>query len=87
MGQFKDADLAIALLTAAGRETIAWRDGSLPLEAYQEAKTTAVIKWGKVWGLSVFVVLSLLPAAWLRTRKLEAAAVEGLSMQQIPGEA
>jgi hypothetical protein len=37
-------------------------------EKFADPMATTVIKWGKVWGLSVFVVLTLLPAAIMRRR-------------------
>jgi hypothetical protein len=61
MDQHTDAGLARALLTAAGGEVIP----IAPNLRYVEPKTTTIIKWGKVWGLSVFIILSLLPALLL----------------------
>jgi type II secretory pathway pseudopilin PulG len=61
MDQHTDTALARALLTAAGGEIIP----QTPTLQYVEPKTTTVVKWGKVWGLSVFVLLSLLPAVLL----------------------
>jgi type II secretory pathway pseudopilin PulG len=61
LDQHTDAGLARALLTAAGGEVIP----QAPNLQYIEPKTTTIIKWGKVWGLSVFIVLSLLPAVLL----------------------
>lgn len=76
MDQLKDSDIARALLTCAGGE-------QLPAEAtnrdqdfvharqFVEPVTTTVIKWGRIWGLSVFIILSLLPAVWMRRRNAE----------------
>jgi hypothetical protein len=47
-------------------------------------KTTTVVKWGRVWGLSLFVVLSVLPV-WLR-RGVTAGAAENLDVA-VPGNA
>jgi hypothetical protein len=58
IGQIADAQIARALLTAAGGETIS----SQLRERYIEPETVEVVKWGRVWGLTLFVVLSLLPA-------------------------
>jgi hypothetical protein len=65
MGQLKDAELAKTLLMAADGKTIPadWQ------ETYVEPNATTVVKWGKVWGLSLFMVLSLLPAAWLKRQR------------------
>jgi len=84
MEQFDDTELARALLTAARRETFAWQNGRPPA-TFREAKMTTIIKWGKVWGLSVFVVLSLLPAAWVRQRRRE--ATQHILEQDAPGDA
>jgi hypothetical protein len=37
------------------------------------------VKWGKVWALSLFVILSLLPAAWVarRNTKIDSAGEQG----------
>jgi prepilin-type processing-associated H-X9-DG protein len=67
MGELKDAAIAKALFTVAGGERIDWSDGQSRVELV-EPKTTTVVKWGKVWGLTVFVVLALLPAARLKRR-------------------
>jgi prepilin-type processing-associated H-X9-DG protein len=75
MGPLSDAEIAKALLTAAGGE-------SIPpdlRERFVEPRTTTAVKWGKVWGLSVFVVLSLLPAAWIKPRKDREQAVEAVN--------
>ena len=70
-------EIARSLLTAAGGEVIP-QAPNRPLQ-YVEPKTTTIIKWGKVWGLSVFIVLSLLPALLLcrSTIRSESAAEEG----------
>jgi uncharacterized protein DUF1559 len=68
MEQLKDPAVARALLTIAGGEQI-----PTDLEhVYVEPRTTTIIKWGKIWGLSVFVVLALVPAArmWRREHHL-----------------
>ncbi len=69
--------IARALLTAAGGEVIP-QAPNLPILQYVEPKTTTIIKWGKVWGLSVFIVLSLLPALLLcRSTLRSERAAEG----------
>jgi len=68
MGQLKDAAIARSLFTIAGGERLDFDDLQSRLNVV-EPKTTTVVKWGKVWGLSVFVVLSILPAAWLKRRQ------------------
>jgi hypothetical protein len=62
VGQLRDVDVAKALLTAAGGERLPadWAENFVPT-----VKTTFV-KWGKVWGLCVLVLLSLLPARWTK---------------------
>jgi prepilin-type processing-associated H-X9-DG protein len=61
-GQLSDTQIAKALLTAAGGENI-----PQDLQArFVPPKTRTVVKWGAVWGLSVFVALAVLPAAWVR---------------------
>jgi prepilin-type processing-associated H-X9-DG protein len=67
MGQLKDSAIAKALFTVAGGEDFDFYDGQSQLDM-AEPKTTMVVKWGKVWGLSVFVVLALLPVASIRRR-------------------
>lgn len=78
MGQLKDADLAKALFTVAGREAIPneWE------ETYVPPKTTTVVKWGKVWSLSVFIIVSLLPVAWVGRR---GARMAGSAQQEKGG--
>jgi type II secretory pathway pseudopilin PulG len=62
MGQLTNAEIARALLTVAGGESI-----PQVLEEFDvESRAMTVIKWGKVWTLSLFVVLALLPAARMR---------------------
>jgi prepilin-type processing-associated H-X9-DG protein len=68
MGQLKDSAIAKALFTIAGGERIDFAHGQTRLDQV-ERKTTTVVKWGKIWGLSVFVVLALLPAMWLKRRQ------------------
>jgi type II secretory pathway pseudopilin PulG len=67
MDQITDPALAKALITAVGSETIPanWPSKIVP------SKTTVVVKWGVVWGLSVFLILALLPAAWSRRKRSE----------------
>jgi hypothetical protein len=60
--QLKSAEVARALFTATGGESI---PQNLE-ESDSELTATTVIKWGKVWALSLFVVLALLPAASVR---------------------
>jgi prepilin-type processing-associated H-X9-DG protein len=64
MGQLEDAEIAKALLTYAGDERFDLDQRG----NYIKPKMTTLVKWGKVWSLSVFAILSLLPAAWLRRR-------------------
>jgi prepilin-type processing-associated H-X9-DG protein len=70
MGQLRDSAIAKALFTIAGGERMNFAEGQSQLEL-AELKTTTVVKWGKVWGLSVFVLLSLLPAVRLQRRQRE----------------
>jgi hypothetical protein len=70
MGQLKDSAIAKALFTIAGGERMNFDDGRSRL-AVAEPNTTTVVKWGKIWGLSVFVALALLPAARLKRRQSE----------------
>jgi type II secretory pathway pseudopilin PulG len=72
--QHNDVEHARALLTAAGGEVIP----QVPNLQYVAPKTTTITKWGKVWGLSVFLVLSFLPVVllWRSTMKNERAAKE-----------
>jgi uncharacterized protein DUF1559 len=72
MGQLKDAAIAKALFTIAAGDRFDFYDGQSRLDL-AEPKTTTFVKWGKIWGLCVFVMLALLPAAWIRCRN--AAAV------------
>ena len=73
MRQLNDRDTARALLTIAGGESIP--SPSNLDEVYTDPVTTTVVKWSKVWALSVFVVLAVLPVAWLgRRRKAEKMA-------------
>ncbi len=67
MEQLNDPALASALLTAAGGEVIPtnWRSKVVP------SKRTVVVKWGVVWGLSVFIILAVLPAARIRRTSSE----------------
>jgi prepilin-type processing-associated H-X9-DG protein len=64
LGPLQSASLAKALLTVSGGEKIP--------ENWEyfggDASYTTVIKWGKVWSLMLFVILSLIPVAWLRRR-------------------
>jgi hypothetical protein len=84
MGQLKDSAIARALFTVAGGERMDFYDGQSRFDL-AEPKSTTVVKWGKVWGLTVFVVLALLPAAWLKRRQ---SASDRLPEQQqdIAGE-
>jgi hypothetical protein len=68
MGQLTDPAIAKALFTVAGGERIDFDDGQLRFD-FADPKVTTVVKWGKIWGLSVFVALALLPAAWLKRRQ------------------
>jgi type II secretory pathway pseudopilin PulG len=67
MEQLNDPALAKALLTAAGNEVIPqnWSTKIVP------TKTTIEVKWGVVWGLTVFVILAVLPAGWVRRTRSE----------------
>jgi prepilin-type processing-associated H-X9-DG protein len=73
MGQLKDAEVAKAMLTAAGGEPVTHDDWQQ--NYYVEPRATTVVKWGKVWGLSLFVLLALLPAVGLRRRTLAAKSI------------
>lgn len=66
----KSAVVARALFTATGEESIPQNLD----ESDAELTATTVIKWGKVWTLSLFIVLALLPAAWMRHNPIEPAA-------------
>jgi prepilin-type processing-associated H-X9-DG protein len=70
MGQLKDAAIAKALFTIAAGDRFDFYDGQSRLYL-AEPKTTTFVKWGKIWGLCVFVVLALLPAAWLKRRQTD----------------
>jgi len=64
IGQLKDAAVARSLLTVAGGESI-----PADLGVTDDVFITAtVIKWGKVWALSLFIILTLLPAIWIKRR-------------------
>jgi len=82
LGQLKDAELAKALLTATGGERVRNEDW---LQDYVEPRATTIVKWGKVWGLSVFIVLALLPAACVRRRSGKTA--EEVNTDQFTGGA
>ena len=76
MGQLKDPKIARAMLTCAGRENFPanphhGNQEFVSRQQFLQPVTTTVIKWGRIWGLSLFVVLSLLPAAWLRRRAVQ----------------
>jgi hypothetical protein len=60
IGQLADPHVAKALLTAAGKEVFdeEWA------QSYVTPKSATEIKWGKVWALSLFVLLALLPMRW-----------------------
>jgi prepilin-type processing-associated H-X9-DG protein len=73
MGQFKDAEFPRALFTAAGGEQFPFPYDPYVEYAYVEPKATTVIKWGVVWSLTLFVILSLLPLAWIRRRETKKA--------------
>jgi prepilin-type processing-associated H-X9-DG protein len=73
IGQLADADLARSLLTAAGNEPV-------PIAINQKdltGKATTVVKWGIVWSLTTFVVLSLLPLAWIGRRGSKETTIAG----------
>jgi hypothetical protein len=72
MKQLKDPSVARALLTCAGGEPI---PQELP-EKLDEPKITTVIKWGRVWALTVFVTLSLLPSKWLLQQQAQTTPAE-----------
>jgi prepilin-type processing-associated H-X9-DG protein len=73
MEQLRDPWFAKALLTAAGGEQLSpVYEAPVqpdPRRAPVAPKTTTVIKWGVVWSLTLFVILSLLPAAWIGRRE------------------
>jgi hypothetical protein len=66
MGQLSDPNVAKALLTAAGKEVFdeEWA------KSYVPPKSTTDIKWGKVWALSLFLLLALLPMRWMWQRRV-----------------
>jgi hypothetical protein len=64
IGQLKSAEVARALFTATGGESI---PQNLE-ESDSELTATTIIKWGKVWALSLFIVLAMLPAVWMGRR-------------------
>ena len=77
MGQLKDPTIARAyadMRLEANRFrptlTMAIKNSSA-ISSSLNPYTTTVIKWGRIWGLTLFVVLSLLPAAWLRRRAVQ----------------
>jgi hypothetical protein len=67
--QLKSAEIARALFTVAGGESI---PPNLEVSD-SELTATTIIKWAKVWTLSLFIALALLPAAWLRPKAIESA--------------
>jgi hypothetical protein len=82
MDQLNDPALANALLTVAGNETIPtnWRSKFVP------SKRTVVVKWDVVWGLSVFLILTVLPIAWCRralSEKASSAVDDGITLVPI----
>jgi type II secretory pathway pseudopilin PulG len=70
--QLRDPWFAKALLTAAGGEQLSpVYEAPVqpdPRRAPVDPKSTTVVKWGVVWSLTLFVILSLLPAAWIGRR-------------------
>jgi hypothetical protein len=78
MGQLSDANVAKALLTAAGKEEFYEESAKL----YVAPKSTTEIKWGKVWALSLFVLLALLPMRWMWQRRFGTAREERLLLDQ-----
>lgn len=65
IGQPADPEVARALLTIAGGETIP----SDLRETYVQAQTHSVVKWGKVCALGIFVALAVLPVVRLKRRE------------------
>lgn len=71
MGQLSDADIAKALLTIAGGEIIP-PDVEGEFGAPDVSRT--IVKWGTVYALCTFILLSLLPIRWIAQRASKAAA-------------
>jgi hypothetical protein len=69
MEQLRDPKFAKAILTAAGGEQISPQyEAPVATDSepkFVEPKSTTDVKWGVVWGLTVFAILALLPAAWI----------------------
>jgi hypothetical protein len=75
MSQLRDADLARALFTAAGRELIPDEGRWDVLD--DTPRYTKVVKWGKIWSLTLFTVLTLLPAFWIKRRSVFQGDAQG----------
>jgi prepilin-type processing-associated H-X9-DG protein len=69
MGQFSNAAIAKALLTIAGGEVIPPNLN----DEYKPDVVTTVVNWRNIYALSLFVILTLLPAAWLRKQRTRSA--------------
>jgi prepilin-type processing-associated H-X9-DG protein len=69
LGPLRNAAIARSLFTVSGGETIP--ENFDDFDGHFEQ--TTVIKWGKVWGLSLFVILSLLPWPWVRRYRIAAS--------------
>ncbi len=73
MGQLENPQIARAMLTCAGNDlSPSDRENQfqefIDKQEYRKPVTMTFIKWGRIWGLSVFIFLSLLPTVWLRRR-------------------
>jgi prepilin-type processing-associated H-X9-DG protein len=71
VGQFANPAVARGMLTVAGGEPIVENFE----ERYVETVATTVVKWKAVYALCVFLILSLLPAAWVPNSRRRRAAV------------
>ena len=88
LGQLKDADVARALMTVAGGEK--WQSEPFEWEdMLVEANARTTINWGNVWGVSVFVVLYLLPGWILYRNKVKTQTIKAPGAEQddveVPG--
>lgn len=76
LGEFKYAKIPKALLTVAGGESIPKELGDEP----GQSEATTIIKWRKVYALSLFIILAILPATWGGRRRRNSDADERLPL-------